>query len=229
MTTITKLGILFYLMGIFFICFETYSFHKKSQIYNENIKVTADIVSIKNCKKPSHCYNLGLAYSVDGKNYDAKILKVPYKEFRNTKSYYLYVDPNDPSEYIIGEPEIPIPLEGMFLTFFGFLAMYPAYKKGKKFRHLKRNGKLIKSKVIFVGLNENYHDSNNGHPFKVEAEFVDPFSGKSIVVSENMLWKDPNQSGLISSDNMVEVLYDPKNPKSCMMIYKELTKIKMAS
>jgi hypothetical protein len=229
MNIFTKFGILFYLLGVLNICFEIYFSHRKTQIYKEGVRVTAKVISVKKSIKYKSHINVSLLYSFHGKEYEAEMNKIPSTDFRKIKGYFVYVDPNDPSEYTLGEPEMPIPLGGIFLTLFGFLMMYPAYQEEKKFRHLKRKGKIISSKILYVGPNENYHDSEFGHPFKVEAEFIDPVSGKSIMVSENILWKDPIHSGLISPDQTVEVLYDPKNPKICMIIMKEFSQIKKAS
>ncbi len=95
-----------------------------------------------------------------------------------------------------------------------------AWKENRLLRELRKHGKTTRATVTYVG-RENKKAKYKHQTYEIKAEFFEPFSGKQIIASAQNFLRHPKKSGFIAEDNTVEVLYDPKDLKRCLINPKQ--------
>jgi hypothetical protein len=177
------------------------------------------------------CFQPVVQYQHAGKKYEVALSERSSSQYKIGEKFSLKLDPKNPGSAISTSELWYGPL---FFTLFG--AVFGSVGVGFLRSHFRRKkleaellvtGTSIRASVIEVGLNR-FITVNGANPFKVRAQFSDPITNTPVVAQSPDLWYDPVQAGEISEDNTVEVLYDPKDAKRCMIVLGKTRTMKAA-
>ena len=176
------------------------------------------------------CYRPVVKYKIAGETHESNLSETSSQQYSESDTFELYVDPQKPKEASTAAGLFVGPL--FLLVFGGVFAMVGGFllrswmRRARIIKELEFSGSQIQGKVIYCGPNRSI-SKNGRNPWVVEAQWVHPSSGKTIVAKTlEELWYDPAVAGLISQDGMVEVRYNPMSPDKCMVCLPKVSNLK---
>jgi hypothetical protein len=177
------------------------------------------------------CYQPVVQYQHAGQSYKLSLSERSSSQYTIGEKIELKVDPKNPGE---ASTNSGLWLGPIFLTIFGslfggigLLILRSHFRRKKLESELLATGASIRALVIEIGPNRSV-SVNGVHPFMIRAQFNDPNTNLTVVAELAELWHDPVHAGEIAEDNTVEVLYDRKDSKRCMIVLGKTKKIKAA-
>jgi hypothetical protein len=203
------------------------------QVSSSVIRSIQDVCSRKeNNRTISYtCYQPVVQYQHVGQNYELSLSERSSSQYEIGEKIELKVDPKNPGA---ASTNSGLWLGPIFLSIFGsmfggigLLMLRSHFRRKKLENELYATGASIRALVIEIGPNRSLK-VNGRHPILLRAQFNDPYTNSTVVAELTELWHDPVHAGEIADDNTVEVLYDRKDSKRCMIVLGKTKKIKAA-
>lgn len=159
----------------------------------------------------TYAKGISVAYTYEGETFETDLSEYS-NGMRAGDEIALYVNKENPTKvrtemllylitYILCGVSIPFLIIGIV-----FLLVLRA-KKNKK-QDLLQNGRMVEAVVTGGQINYNMQ-INNRHPWKLECQYKDTFTGAVYLFSSNNIWKDP----FLYVDQTIKVYMDKENPR----------------
>lgn len=137
-----------------------------------------------------------VSYTVDGQQYEKK-LNYYTTGMHVGDTIEIYVDPENPSKIKVGTvlADVIFMLVGGVFAFVGGCIMAVNAAKILQKKRLIRDGERLSAIVTNVYMDNNVRINgrlriNGRHPYKVECEFTDPYSGERYLFSSDIVTDD---------------------------------------
>lgn len=150
-----------------------------------------------------------VTYTYNGEEYESHS-SVYSSEIREGDRIKIYVDKENPKRIEIGDviflPTIILCIVGLPFLLVGVFFVIATFRKGNKKKKLVANGKKLYAEVTGGSMNFRYN-VNGHHPFKLECQYTDPYTGAVYLYSSGNIWLDPN----LYIGRQVAVYVDPSD------------------
>lgn len=135
-----------------------------------------------------------VTYTYNGKEYESHS-SVYSSGIREGDRVKIYVDRENPRRIEIAEviflPTLILCIIGLPFLLVGIGFMIALVRSGNKKKKLMANGKKLYTEV--TGGSQNFNYTVNGrHPYKLECQYTDPYTGAVYLYSSGNVWIDPN-------------------------------------
>ncbi len=133
-------------------------------------------------------------YTYDGEEYE-EWLSVYSSTFHRGDKVKVYVDKEnprrvEPASFLFFPVYITGGIGAVFFAF-GFMFFMIAKSQNKKKKRLMAEGRKLYAEVTGGSMNFNYR-VNGRHPFKLECQYTDTYTGAVYLFSSDNTWVDPN-------------------------------------
>ena len=165
-------------------------------------------------------HSVFVRYSYEGQEYETGLSEYS-SSMHIGQSIRLYVDPRNP--YSVRSKSmayfLPIMLMGMGALFacVGLPFILSVLKKSFSRKLLLQNGNCVNATIVASDVNTHY-SVNGRHPYYVDCQYRDPYSGMTYLYRSGHIWEDPYQF----VGGQIPVYVDPKKPSKYYVAIEEL-------
>ncbi|MEI7441838.1 MAG: DUF3592 domain-containing protein [bacterium] len=241
MNTLGKIGITFLLVGILILVGGLYwtqstiSFVGRAQALEASVVSTNEETCESSSKNRSTytCYRPVVTYTLEGKSYEVGLPETSSEKPMIGSKIAVYIDPKVPQEarsqgFGTWMGPMFLNLFGLVFSAVGFFAFRSYLRTKRLIKTLLMRGLSASGKVVFCGYDQSIK-VNGRSPFRIEAIFKVPLTGEVIRARTlEELWIPPESFG-ITVDSSVQVLFDPQNPKQCMVVLPKDSSVRVAA
>lgn len=189
-------------------------------------KQVQDICTSSRRNGPSRdyiCYGPYVKYDFQGETYEVALAERQSWRYETNQPVELLVDRRDPrnvafNDFMVWLMPLLIVVLGATFGLVGFFVLKTVIGRKQLFAWLKENGSTIQGNVFRSGPDVRLQ-LNGRHPWLVEASWVHPMT-REVHIAKTLeeLWYDPAGTGQIPADGLVQIKYDPQNPKRAMIV-----------
>lgn len=188
----------------------------------EVIEGTISDIQVRHDSDGDEHHTVYVRYTFEGKEYETGLSEYSSSMYIG-KSVRLYVDPGNP--YSVKSKSmiyfLPIMLMGMGALFacVGLPFILSVLKKSFGRKLLLQNGNCVYATIVASDVNTHY-SVNGRHPYYVDCQYRDPYSGMTYLYRSGHIWEDPYQF----VGGQIPVYVDPKKPSRYYVAVEKLQK-----